>query len=109
MIRVRQTEIGALRSKDRREEGDEMNAVLERVRHRVTVDEFHKMAEAGIFAHGNKAVRVGEESPGAGTVHGHIRVLGQRAADSDGALRGDNLRLWVAGVVAPLIGARARP
>ena len=26
-----------------------MNAVLERVRHRVTVDEFHKMAEAGIF------------------------------------------------------------
>lgn len=26
-----------------------MNALLERVRHRVTVDEFHKMGEAGIF------------------------------------------------------------
>lgn len=26
-----------------------MSAVLERVRHRVTVDEFHKMGEAGIF------------------------------------------------------------
>ena len=26
-----------------------MNALLERVRHRVTVDEFHKMGEAGVF------------------------------------------------------------
>lgn len=39
-----------------------MSAVLERVRHRVTVDEFHKMGEAGIFMEDDRVER--ETFPG---------------------------------------------
>lgn len=38
-----------------------MNAVLERVRHRVTVDEFHKMGEAGVFTEDDRVELVDGE------------------------------------------------